>query len=142
MAGSVVTSTGETVGEHAGIGGYTLGQRRRLPAGSEPRYVTRIDAATNTIVIGGLAELESTSLVADEVNLIRPDRFARGPVDVLAMTRYRAQPAPATATTNDDGTLHVTFAQPQRAVTPGQLVAILDPNGSEVLAGATIREAA
>jgi tRNA-specific 2-thiouridylase len=142
IPGAVVTTTGETVGAHAGIGGYTLGQRRRLPAGPEARYVTRIDATTNTIVIGGLAELASSSLVAEDVNLIRPDRFAHGPIDVLAMTRYRAQPARATATVADDGTLRVTFAQPQLAVTPGQLVAILDPDGEEVLAGATIREAA
>jgi tRNA-specific 2-thiouridylase len=142
MPGSVVTTSGERVGAHAGIGGYTLGQRRRLPAGPEVRYVTRIDATTNTIVIGGLAELASSSLVAEDVNLIRPERFANGPIDVLAMTRYRAKPAHASATVAADGTLHVTFVHPQLAVTPGQLVAILDPNGEEVLAGATIREAA
>jgi tRNA-specific 2-thiouridylase len=140
--GAVVTTAGETVGDHAGIGGYTLGQRRRLPAGPQARYVTRIDAATNTIVIGGLAELASTSLVAEDVNLIRPERFANGPVEVLAMTRYRAQPAHASATVAADGTLRVRFVQPQLAVTPGQLVAILDPAGEEVLAGATIRDAA
>src|SRR5579884_2786006 len=39
--GAVVTAAGERVGTHAGIGGYTVGQRRGLPAASEPRYVTR-----------------------------------------------------------------------------------------------------
>jgi tRNA-specific 2-thiouridylase len=142
VPGNVVTTAGETVGTHAGIGGYTIGQRRRLPAGDEARYVTRIDAATNTIVIGGAVDLESTALTADEVNLIRPERFARGAVEVLTMTRYRAQPARATASIDADGTLDVRFDEPQRAVTPGQLVALLDLDGSEVLAGATIREAA
>ena len=56
---------------------YTIGQRAKLPASSEgARYVTRIDAATNTIVVGREDELLSSELVADEVNLIRPERFA------------------------------------------------------------------
>jgi tRNA-specific 2-thiouridylase len=142
VAGDVVTSGGELVGTHAGIGGYTVGQRRRLPAGGDARYVTHIDAATNTIVIGSAADLNADRLVADEVNLIRAERFAGGPVEVLAMTRYRARAARATASVAADGTLDVRFAEPQRAVTPGQLVALLDLDGAEVLAGATIRAAA
>jgi|SRR5579884_615714 len=140
--GAVVTAAGERVGTHAGIGGYTVGQRRGLPAASEPRYVTRIDAATNTIVIGREEELAVDALIADETNLIRPDRFARGRARVLAMTRYRARPAGALATIRDDGTLHVAFDEPHRAATPGQLVALLDPAGDEVLGAATIRSAA
>src|ERR1700694_2814792 len=50
--GAIVTAGGERVGSHAGIGAYTVGQRRGLPAGERARYVTRIDASTNTIVIG------------------------------------------------------------------------------------------
>ena len=140
--GNVVTTAGELVGTHAGIAGYTVGQRRRLPASEGARYVTHIDAVTNTIVIGGAADLNAGRLIADEVNLIRPERFAGGPVEVLAMTRYRARAARATAAVAADGTLDVHFAEPQRAVTPGQLVALLDLDGAEVLAGATIREAA
>jgi tRNA-specific 2-thiouridylase len=140
--GNVITTAGELVGTHAGIGGYTVGQRRRLPAGDDARYVTHIDATTNTIVIGSAADLNADRLIADEVNLIRAERFARGPVDVLAMTRYRAPAVSATASIAADGTLEVRFAEPQRAVTPGQLVALLDLDGTEVLAGATIREAA
>lgn len=141
--GAVVTTAGEQVGTHRGIGGYTVGQRRRLPGGDDgPRYVTRIDAATNTIVIGREGELAAHGLVADELNLIRPERFAGGRATVLAMTRYRAVPAPAEATVDDDGTLRLRFAQPHRAVSPGQLVALLEPTGDEIVAAATIREAA
>jgi len=79
-----------------GIGGNSVGQRRALPAADGPRYVTRIDAATNRIVIGSEDELGVDALIADEVNLIRPERFARGSARVLAMTRYRAKLVPAT----------------------------------------------
>jgi tRNA-specific 2-thiouridylase len=54
------------------------------------------------------------------------------------MSRYRAAPASALASIRDDGLLHLRFAKPQRAVTPGQLVALLDPETEEVLGAATI----
>ncbi len=142
VPGPIRTTSGEEVGSHAGIASYTIGQRRGLPAnaGDGPQYVTRIDAASNTIVIGGLAELSARGLQAHEVNLIRPERFANGPVEVLAMTRYRSSAVPAQAQLQPDGTLALTFAQPHRAVAPGQLVALFDPDGSEVLGAATIAE--
>jgi tRNA-specific 2-thiouridylase len=138
--GAVMTTAGEQVGVHAGIGGYTVGQRRGLPAGDGPRYVTRIDAATNTIVIGRDDELGVDGLVADELNLIRPERFTGGRARVLAMTRYRAKLVCANAVLSDDGTLRLDFDEPHRAVTPGQLVALFDRVGLEVIGAATIRE--
>jgi tRNA-uridine 2-sulfurtransferase len=138
--GAVVATSGELVGRHDGIVNYTIGQRARLPAsGDGARYVTRIDAATNTIVIGREEELLASELAADEVNLIRPERFAIGDdVAIRAMIRYRALPAPAIATIGADGLLRLRFSEPQRAVSPGQLVALLDPTSDEVLGGATI----
>ena len=138
--GAVVTTSGERAGTHPGIGGYTVGQRRGLPAGDGPRYVTRIDATTNTIVIGRDDELGADGLIADEVNLIRPERFTAGRAHVLAMTRYRAKPVPAHAMLDQDATLRLDFDTPHRAVTPGQLVALFDRDGVEVIGAATIRE--
>jgi tRNA-uridine 2-sulfurtransferase len=139
--GEVVTTSGERVGAHAGIGGYTVGQRRGLPpSGEGPRYVTRIDAATNTIVIGREDELGAAALIADEVNLIRPERFTGGRARVLAMTRYRAKLVPATATLLGDDALRLEFDAPHRAVSPGQLVALFDDDGTEVIGAATIVE--
>lgn len=138
-AGDVVDAGGEIVGEHAGVVDYTIGQRAKVPASADgARYVTRIDAATNTIVIGREDELLTPELVANEVNVIRPERFAAANVRVRAMIRYRATPARALATIGDDGLLRLRFDEPQRAVSPGQLVALLDPESDEVLAGATI----
>jgi tRNA-specific 2-thiouridylase len=138
--GDVIATSGERVGEHAGIAHYTVGQRARLPAGVEgARYVTRIDAATNTIVIGREDELLAGALEADTLNLIRPERFGAGATRVRAMIRYRAAPAAASATVRGDGTLLLQFEKPQRAIAPGQLVALIDPQTEEVLAGATIR---
>ncbi len=140
--GAIHDGSGARVGTHAGIANYTVGQRRGLPAnlGDGPRYVTRIDPATNTIVIGRDDELGAAALVADEVNLIRPERFTTPDVRVLAMTRYRQTPEPARATLADDGTLHVRFDALHCSIAPGQLVALFDTGGEEVLGAATIRE--
>jgi tRNA-specific 2-thiouridylase len=139
--GAIVTTRGERVGAHAGISQYTVGQRRGLPAmptNDGPRYVTRIDPATNTIVIGREDELSSHALLANEVNLIRPALF-RHPVEVRAMTRYRAPLNRATATYDAHGeTLRLDFAEPERAVAPGQLVALYAMDEDEVLGAATI----
>ena len=113
---------------------------RALPASSDgPRYVTRIDPATNTIVVGREDELLSNELRAGEINLIRPERFdGENEVPVRAMIRYRATPARAQASIDREGLLRVRFGEAQRAVSPGQLVALLDVETDEVLGGATI----
>lgn len=140
--GPVVTADGRIAGRHAGIAGFTVGQRRGLPGGAVgPRYVTRIDPATNTIVIGTEEELLSGSLVADDVNRIRPDLLGEGAA-VAAMIRYRATPVAARVGWDDAGRLRLALAEPQRAVTPGQLVALYAPDGDEVLGAATIAAAA
>ncbi len=144
VAGEVVTTAGELVGTHAGVAQFTVGQRRGLPANHDndgPRYVTRIDSRTNTIVIGREDELGAYALVADRTNLIRPERFARGPLRVRAMTRYRAPLAYALASIDARGDLHLRFEEAERAIAPGQLVALYDITTDEVLAAATIREA-
>ncbi len=140
--GAIVATHGERLGEHAGVAYYTIGQRTRLPASSSgARYVTRIDSATNTIVVGREDELLSGELEADALNLIRPERFASDETAVRAMIRYRAAPAPAVATVDGDR-LRLRFERPQRAISPGQLVALLDPATDEVLGAATITCAA
>ncbi|MDQ2865039.1 MAG: tRNA 2-thiouridine(34) synthase MnmA [Candidatus Eremiobacteraeota bacterium] len=139
-AGDISARDGTVVATHSGISNYTIGQRARLPASSDgPRYVTRIDAATNTVVIGREDELFASRLIADEVNLIYPEYFAGRTTDIFAMTRYRAVPVLAAATF-DGELLKLDFASPLRAITPGQLVALFDEH-DEVLGAATIRSA-
>lgn len=141
-AGAVVTSDGTTVGQHGGISGFTVGQRRGLPPttfNDGPRYVTRIDPLSNTIVIGREEELEAFGLLAEALNLIRPERFAGGPVRVRAMTRHRAPLNFARAEVEPGGNgLRLTFERPERAIAPGQLVALYDGTSDEVLGAATI----
>ena len=139
--GAIVTTSGARVGTHSGISNFTVGQRQGLPAANDgPRYVTRIEPSTNTIVIGREDELDVNGLLAGEVNLIRAERFKNDRAPVLAMVRYRATPVAAFASVRGD-TLEVEFERPQRAVSPGQLVALFDRDTEEVLGAATISAA-
>ena len=71
VPGPVVDADGALVGEHGGSAGFTVGQRRGLGVAlGEPRYVSRIDAATNTIVLGRRADLETRTIALDEVSFV------------------------------------------------------------------------
>ena len=55
--GPIIDESGNKLGEHKGAYTYTIGQRKGLgltvPArGGEPRYVLKIEPATNTVVVG------------------------------------------------------------------------------------------
>jgi len=120
--GPIVDREGRQLGTHAGIAGYTVGQRRGLGVGRHTAlYVTDIDAAANRLVVGPGAELERDRLIAADVNFIACDP-PREPLRVQARIRHSHQPAPATVVATGQGEAEVVFDSPQRAITPGQSV--------------------
>jgi tRNA-specific 2-thiouridylase len=139
--GEVVSTGGAPLGTHRGIVRYTVGQRAGVPPSADgPRYVARIDAERNTIVVGRQDELLSSVVHAQARNLIRPERF-NGESPVLAMIRYRCVPAPARVRLEGAEGMVLRFETAVRAVAPGQLVALFDPGGQEVLGAGTIARA-
>ncbi len=134
--GNFVDTDGKVLGQHKGIIGYTIGQRKglglALPA---PLYVCRKDMAANTVVLASEDQLYTDRLVADRVNWIAGTPPA-APIRVTAKTRYSAKEAPATVTPLPHGRAEVTFDTPQRAITCGQAVVLYD--GDEVIGGGTI----
>jgi tRNA-specific 2-thiouridylase len=138
--GDIVDSRGRIVGRHEGIAGYTIGQRRRLPArgGREPLYVLSLDPATNTVVAGSNDELLSDVLGAEKLSFIS-GQPPPTPLAVEAKVRYRS-PAAAALLTLGDGQAEVRFERPQRAITPGQAVVFYQ--GEKVLGGGIIAESA
>jgi tRNA-specific 2-thiouridylase len=136
-AGAIRDETGAQVGEHAGVAGFTIGQRRGLGvAAGEKRFVTSIDPALNVITIGSEDALYARSLEVERVNWLStaPQESLRCDVKI----RYRSDPAPAIVTPHGDRAL-VTFDDPQRAITPGQAAVFYD--GDEVLGGGVIERA-
>ena len=141
--GPMRTPDGLTVGEHAGVFYYTLGQRSGLGIGGrrgardEPWYVIGKDVVDNVLhVAQGNANqwLLSHRLAAGELTWLAGSAPAAA-FDCAAMTRYRQAPQ-ACRVMIDDGVATVTFAEPQRAVTPGQSVVFYE--GDECLGGGVI----
>ena len=120
--GPIVDRSGEIVGAHTGIAGFTVGQRKGLgPGTGARRYVLEVSPEHNRIVVGPEADLERTRLVATDVNFIACEPPAGG-LRVHARIRHAHTPAPATVRVLARGTAEVVFDTPQRAITPGQSV--------------------
>ena len=138
--GPIVDEAGREVGAHAGLGGYTVGQRRGLGrVGPAPAYVVRLDPARNAVVVGPREALRATRLVAERVNWIAIPSLT-APLDVDARVRHRAPRVAARAVPADDGRVEVLLREPQYAVTPGQSVVLY--RGELVVGGGVIAYAA
>jgi tRNA-specific 2-thiouridylase len=136
--GPVVDTAGRTLGQHAGIHHFTVGQRKGLGiSSSAPLFVVAIDAAARTVVVGSREQLLRTALHAARVNWIAgvpPGHPVRADVQI----RYRHTAAAATVEPLGIDRAKVVFEVPQSAVTPGQAVVFYD--GDEVVGGGWIDE--
>ena len=119
--GPIVDRQGRVWGEHQGLPGYTIGQRKGLGIGGtpEPYFVLELDSAHNTLIVGTAAELGRNHLVARDVNWTLDTPVAPG-TPAQCKIRYRAQPADCTLHPLDADTVEVRFNEPLRDVTPGQ----------------------
>lgn len=131
--GNVVDREGRILGEHAGIGRYTVGQRKGLPASGAGRlYVLEVRPGTNEVVVGPPEALEVRRLVCGDV-VWRGDTHA----EVTAQTRYRGRLQRCRADF-DGERLTLTFETPIPATAPGQ--AAVCYQGDLVLGGGVIEE--
>jgi tRNA-specific 2-thiouridylase len=137
--GAMVTADGAVVGEHQGVAFYTVGQRRGLGvAAAERRYVTRLDADRNLVVLGSAVDLLTDFCVVEDVTCGAVAAITE-PRRVTAKYRYKTPETPATVGPDRGGLLRVVFDEPQRAVTPGQSIVLYD--GDVIVAGGVIRSA-
>ena len=126
---------GRLLGRHRGYWRYTVGQRRGLGvASAEPLYVVRVARDTNTVWVGGEADLLGRDLVARELSWVGAP--PRGPLACGAKVRSRSPEAEALVIPLADGRAKVAFAEPQRALAPGQAVVFYRED--EVLGGGWI----
>jgi len=134
--GPIVEEDGRTVGRHAGVHAFTVGQRRGLGlGGGSPRYVRRIDAETGTVTVAGADRLSARGLVARDVSWSGGRAPARG-TDVGVRVRHRHALLAARVVESAAGTVTVAFAGDGPAVTPGQAAVFY--RGDVVLGGGWI----
>jgi tRNA-specific 2-thiouridylase len=118
--GTIRDQKGTLLGEHAGIAFYTIGQRKGLGISvGRPLFVVGLDPERNEVIIGEEEDLWASQLVAEEINWI-PFESPAEEMEVSVKIRYQHAGARAHLLPLHDGRVRVTFAEPQRAITPGQ----------------------
>ncbi len=120
--GKILDENGYMVGIHEGIHRYTVGQRKGLGAFGRKVFVTGINAEENTVSIGENDALFSKGLLANHLNIFTD---LTGEVKVKVRS---ASPRVSANCTIEGDTAHITFETSQRAVTPGQTVAVYKDN--------------
>lgn len=134
--GPIQLQSGQVVGEHTGLAGYTIGQRKGLGiAWAEPLYVISKHPETNTLIVGTREELGRDHLRAIHVNWIAgaaPTTEFRAEIK----TRYKAAQIGALITPHSATEASVLLDMPVPDITPGQGAIFYD--GDRVLGGGII----
>src|SRR5690606_9882963 len=141
--GALVDADGRKLGEHEGVHGFTIGQRKGLglpgpAADGRPRYVTDIDPETGTVRVASIEDLQVTEVAAERAiwtSGVTPE----GPVECVAQVRAHGGTAPAVAEAVDGG-MAVRLREPLTGVAKGQAVVLYRPDrdGDVVLGSGTI----
>ncbi len=140
--GEILTTDGRVVGEHKGLHRYTLGQRRGIGVPSntdnENYVVTGKVESKNQLVVafesrneatlwGTHYEIESLSFLTNEPPL--------EPARILGKARYRDPSVSLLFRPLGGNRAEIVFDEPQRALTPGQVLALYD--GERLIGGGT-----
>jgi tRNA-uridine 2-sulfurtransferase len=141
--GEIVHLDGRVLGRHAGVIGYTIGQRKGLGVSAgEPLYVVRIDAARRHVVVGPRAALAVGRVHLRDVNWLGDAPLERLPpdgIEVAARVRSTRAPSPGMLRMTDDGPV-VDLHGAEEGVAPGQACVLYasDEPDARVLGGGTI----
>ena len=144
--GPVVDADGSVVGEHRGAVGFTVGQRKGLGlALGEPRYVSMVDPASNTIQIARREALETHTVPLERMTFVDggPPAGSGRPFRAQIRIRHRSRLigaliSPLSSGEPDrGGSWQAVTDEPVWAVAPGQAAVLYD--GDVVLGGGRIR---
>jgi len=129
--------SGEILGSHRGVAGFTVGQRRGLEIGGqpEPLYVVGLDAPGSRVIAGPRTMLAVGAATIVETNRIGP--LPQG-VPLLAKVRSLAKPVAIVleGELGEGSTCRIRFLQPEYGVAPGQAAVIYA--GERVVGGGWI----
>jgi tRNA-specific 2-thiouridylase len=143
-AGALLGPDGAVVGQHGGVAGFTVGQRRGLGVAlGHPVFVTDIDPEGGTVRVGPRESLLRSACEVGPVSWLGNPLAGRDSAEVLVQLRHHH--APERAVLRDLGPaaprcVSVRFEAPSEAVCPGQYAAFYE--GDRVLGGGRIRRSA
>ncbi|MDG1324837.1 MAG: tRNA 2-thiouridine(34) synthase MnmA [Opitutales bacterium] len=140
--GEIVTTEGRVVGEHKGLHRYTLGQRRGIGVPSnrdnENFVVTGKNEADNQLIVAFDHEDEPTlwgcKYEIESLSFLTANPPVQ-PVQLLGKPRYRDASVPLLYRPINSTKAEIIFESPQRALTPGQVLALYD--GERLIGGGT-----
>ncbi|MBT8219023.1 MAG: tRNA 2-thiouridine(34) synthase MnmA [Bacteroidia bacterium] len=136
--GLFVDRNGEILGKHEGYPFYTIGQRKGLGmAFGKPMYVTEIQPATNTVVLGEVDELLRNGMLVGGINSMKYDHIPDG-IETTTQIRYN-HPGSLAKLYNEKDKIQVEFMSNVRGVAPGQSAVFYE--GDDILGGGLIHSA-
>ena len=136
VPGTLKATDGSVLGEHKGIGNYTVGQRKGLGISlGVPVFVTSIDAESNTVTVGPRDALAVAGFAIEEPSFV--DVPPENGTPVLVQHRAHGSVSPGRIDT-ESGEIQVRFDEPVEAIAPGQSAAFYDAGEPDVLLGGGI----
>jgi len=138
VGGDVVDRSGKVLGQHAGIHGVTIGQRRGLGISApRPLYVVDIEEKSKRVVVGTKEDLGCKGLIAGNINWL--ESFDEDEIAAQVQIRYRSPAIPCVFRRTVEGTSEVRFTEDSPSVTPGQAAVFY--RGDRLLGGGWITQA-
>ncbi|MEW6610695.1 MAG: tRNA 2-thiouridine(34) synthase MnmA [Patescibacteria group bacterium] len=142
LPGPIVTPEGQTLGTHEGLAFYTIGQRKGIRIGGRgPLFVVAKDVTHNALMVTQDPYhplLFTSSLIMPELHWIEdPPSF---PFHCFIRHRHLQPLQEAVVSRGAQKNFMIQFKKPQRAVTPGQFLAIYWTDRETCLGGGTIVE--
>lgn len=139
VPGPLVDVAGNVLGQHSGIGQFTVGQRKglgldRSTLKGQRRFVLELVPSEARVVVGTEAEGQVTELLVDGCNWLVP---VSGEVECLVKWSHRSERVPGRIRVHGKDVAEVSFAKSQFGIAPGQAVVFYA--GEMVLGGGWIR---
>ncbi len=130
--GNFILNNGTIVGKHQGYPFYTIGQRKGLGiAFGHPMFVTRILPKSNTVMLGTIDELEKSSAVVRNINLVKYETILE-PLEAITKIRYK-DPGAMSMIVQDGDNMNVEFNHSVSGIAPGQSAVFYE--GNDLLGG-------
>ena len=131
--GEIVDQEGQTLGRHAGVVDFTVGQRRGIGVcAREPLYVTEVRPQTKQVVVGRRKDLEVREICVSALNWFLPPEEAEA-----VQVRYNSPPVPCELEDAGDGEVRARLAEPVTGIAPGQSAVFY--KSDKVVGGGVVR---
>jgi tRNA-specific 2-thiouridylase len=135
--GPIVDVSGKTLGRHAGIHRYTVGQRKGLGALGQKMFVKEIRPLDNTVVVGTEDDLWAHEIEVIDV-AIAGGYVIDNSIEYNVQVRYRSKPSKARVF-HSGNIFSILLSEPICAIAPGQSAVVY--LGDMVVGGGVIKKA-